>query len=44
MTDLAIARLDASAPDFRARLADLLAFNDATDSAVVAPSPRSSPR
>jgi histidinol dehydrogenase len=34
MTDLAIARLDAAAPDFRARLGNLLAFNDATDSAV----------
>ena len=34
MTDFAIARLDAATPDFRARLADLLAFNDATDSAV----------
>jgi histidinol dehydrogenase len=34
MTDFAIARLDAAATDFRARLADLLAFNDATDSAV----------
>ncbi len=34
MTDFAIARLDATTPDFRARLADLLAFNDATDSAV----------
>ncbi|MDO9227892.1 MAG: histidinol dehydrogenase [Pseudomonadota bacterium] len=34
MTDFAIARLDAAAVDFRARLADLLAFNDATDSAV----------
>jgi len=32
--DLAITRLDASSPDFRARLAELLAFNDATDSAV----------
>jgi len=34
MTDLAIARLDASTSDFRARLRELLAFNDATDSAV----------
>ena len=34
MTDFAIARLDAAAPDFRARLGALLAFNDATDSAV----------
>ncbi len=34
MTDLAIARLDASSTDFRARLSELLAFNDATDSAV----------
>jgi len=34
MTDLAIARLDAASPDFRARLSELLAFNDATDSAV----------
>ncbi len=34
MTDFAIARLDAANPDFRARLAELLAFNDATDSAV----------
>ena len=32
--DLAIARLDAASPDFRARLSGLLAFNDATDSAV----------
>ncbi|MDD5388596.1 MAG: histidinol dehydrogenase [Gallionellaceae bacterium] len=32
--DLAIARLDAASPDFRARLSELLAFNDATDSAV----------
>jgi histidinol dehydrogenase len=31
---LPITRLDASSPDFRARLAELLAFNDATDSAV----------
>ncbi|MEW5770458.1 MAG: histidinol dehydrogenase [Pseudomonadota bacterium] len=29
-----LTRLDAAAPDFRARLAQLLAFNDATDSAV----------
>ena len=34
MTDLAIARLDASTSDFRTRLRELLAFNDATDSAV----------
>jgi len=38
MSDLAaalsITRLDASSIDFRARLAELLAFNDATDSAV----------
>jgi histidinol dehydrogenase len=34
MTDFAIARLDAASADFRARLSDLLAFNDATDSAV----------
>ncbi len=34
MSDLAIARLDAASPDFRARLSELLAFNDATDSAV----------
>jgi histidinol dehydrogenase len=32
--DLSMTRLDAAAPEFRARLADLLAFNDATDSAV----------
>ncbi len=32
--DLSITRLDASSADFRARLAELLAFNDATDSAV----------
>jgi len=32
--NLAIARLDASSTDFRARLSELLAFNDATDSAV----------
>jgi histidinol dehydrogenase len=31
---LPITRLDAASPDFRARLAELLAFNDATDSAV----------
>ena len=31
---ISIARLDASSADFRARLAELLAFNDATDSAV----------
>jgi histidinol dehydrogenase len=31
---LSITRLDASSPDFRARLAELLAFNDETDSAV----------
>jgi histidinol dehydrogenase len=31
---LPITRLDASSPDFRTRLAELLAFNDATDSAV----------
>jgi len=38
MTDLAaaipIARLDASSADFRVRLAELLSFNDETDSAV----------
>jgi len=34
MTDLAIARLDASTSDFRTRLRELLVFNDATDSAV----------
>jgi histidinol dehydrogenase len=34
MTDLTMTRLDAAAPDFKARLAELLAFNDATDSAV----------
>jgi histidinol dehydrogenase len=34
MTDVTMTRLDATAPDFRARLASLLAFNDATDSAV----------
>jgi len=34
MFDLAVTRLDASTADFRARLAALLAFNDATDSAV----------
>ncbi|OYY93509.1 MAG: histidinol dehydrogenase [Hydrogenophilales bacterium 28-61-23] len=32
--DLPITRLDAASTDFRARLAELLAFNDATDSAV----------
>jgi histidinol dehydrogenase len=31
---ISITRLDASSADFRARLAELLAFNDATDSAV----------
>jgi histidinol dehydrogenase len=31
---LPVTRLDASSPDFRARLAELLAFNDETDSAV----------
>jgi histidinol dehydrogenase len=34
MTDLTMTRLDAAAPDFKARLAQLLAFNDATDSAI----------
>ena len=34
MTDLVISRLDASAHDFQTRLGALLAFNDATDSAV----------
>jgi len=34
MTDVTMTRLDAAAPDFRERLAVLLAFNDATDSAV----------
>ena len=32
--DLSITRLDAASADFRARLAELLAFNDATDSEV----------
>jgi histidinol dehydrogenase len=32
--DLSITRLDAASADFRARLSELLAFNDATDSAV----------
>ncbi|MDP2788023.1 MAG: histidinol dehydrogenase [Pseudomonadota bacterium] len=32
--DLPITRLDAASADFRARLTELLAFNDATDSAV----------
>ena len=31
---ISITRLEASSADFRARLAELLAFNDATDSAV----------
>jgi histidinol dehydrogenase len=31
---VSLTRLDASSPDFRARLSELLAFNDATDSAV----------
>jgi len=34
MTTAAPTRLDATAPDFQARLARLLAFNDATDAAV----------
>ncbi len=34
MSSQAITRLDASAPDFRGRLSALLAFNDATDTAV----------
>ncbi len=34
MADRTITRLDASAPDFDARLAELLAFNEATDHAV----------
>ena len=34
MSDLSMTRLDAAAPDFKTRLAELLAFNDATDSAV----------
>ena len=34
MTNLTLARLDAAAPDFGARLTHLLAFNDATDDAV----------
>ncbi len=34
MSTQAITRLDAAAPQFRERLAELLAFNDATDSAV----------
>ncbi len=34
MNDLTMTRLDAAAPDFKARLTALLAFNDATDSAI----------